>query len=73
MKVVKKCCTITVDISNYLLVLSFDSKVIIQRGSEIACVKKTCVSNNPVQQFYNMTNPLKEEFVIYKMFSEFAL
>jgi hypothetical protein len=40
MKVVKKCCTITVDISNYLLVLSFDSKVIIQRSSEIVCVKK---------------------------------
>jgi len=67
MKVVKKCCTITVDISNCLLVLSFDSKVIIQRGSEIACFK-TCVYNDPNQHFHNMTNPLEEKFVFYKMF-----
>jgi hypothetical protein len=40
MKVVKKCYTITIDVSNYLLFLSFDSKVIIERVSEITCVKK---------------------------------
>jgi len=66
MKVVKKCCTITVDISNYLLVLSFDSIEIIQRGSEIVCFK-----NLPVQQpkstLSHYDQPPKGK-VFYKMF-----
>jgi len=67
MKVVKKCCTITVDISNYLLVLSFDSKVIIQRGSEIACFKNLRVQQ-PKSALSQYDQPPKGKFVFYKMF-----